>query len=339
MPRLLIDGTPVIKNPKGVGRYAYNLCLQLSKRLPEDWSLQILVNRENVGVFPENLRAELIPVAQVSELARAFLTIPKQVKRLKPQMLLKTNDSAGHVRGTPTVTVCHDIDDLILKAQGGNRGIFRSAVDGCKQYYRRQALQRCDFVVCNCEFTCEAVRSRYNIPHSKTAVAYCAVDPRFQQISQTTDKAAVRGRYGVTNFVLAFSTGDPRENSRRYPALAARMAALGINTCLLVAGLRKNEPYAIGLRTEFIRLGLSEGQHFILENFLGEDRLRGMAALSTAAHFYLALSLHESFAMQLIEAMPCGTTCVTSPQGALGEVGGRHVLLVNAANVGESDGA
>jgi glycosyltransferase involved in cell wall biosynthesis len=335
MPRLLIDGTPVIKNPKGVGRYAYNLCLQLSKRLPGDWLLQILVDRENVSVFPETLRAELIPVEPVSELARAFLTIPKQVKRLNPQVLLKTNDSAGHVRGTPTVTVCHDIDDLILKAQGGNRGVFRSAVDSCKQYYRRQALQRSDFVVCNSEFTREAVWSRYNIPHSKTAVAYCAVDPRFHQISQTTDKAAVRGRYGVTNFILAFSTGDPRENSRCYPALAARMAALGINTCLLVAGLRKSEPYAIGLRTEFIRLGLSEGQHFILEDFLGEDRFRDLAELYTAADFYLELSLHEGFGMQLIEAMACGTTCVSSPRGALAEVGGGHVLLVNPTNVDE----
>jgi glycosyltransferase involved in cell wall biosynthesis len=335
MPRLLIDGTPVIKNPKGVGRYAYNLCLQLSKRLPDDWLLQILVNRENVRVFPENLRAELIPVEQASELARAFLVIPKYVKRLKPQVLLKSNDSAGHVRGTPTVTVCHDIDDLILKAQGGNRGLFRSAVDSCKHYYRRQALQRSDFVVCNSEFTREAVRSRYNVPHSKTAVAYCAVDPRFHQISQTTDKAAVRGRYGVTNFVLAFSTGDPRENSRCYPALAARMAALEVNTCLLVAGVTPDALYAIELRAEFNRLGLVEGRHFIFEDFLGEDRFRDLAELYSAADFYLELSLHEGFGMQLIEAMACGTTCVSSPRGALAEVGDGHVLLVNPTNVDE----
>src|SRR5260370_2399901 len=105
MPRLLIDGTPVIPNPKGVGRYAYNLCLQLSKRLPEDWSLQILVNRGSVSVFPEELRAQLIPLEPVSELARAFLVIPNQVHHLNSQLLLNTTDSPVHVRPAPPHTI------------------------------------------------------------------------------------------------------------------------------------------------------------------------------------------------------------------------------------------
>ena len=335
MPRLLIDGTPVVPNPKGVGRYAYNLCLQLAKRLPEDWSLKILVNRGSVSVFPEELQAQLIPVEPVSELATAFLVIPKQVDQLKSQVLLKTVDSAGHVRRVPTVTICHDIDDFIVEAQGGSRSLFRSALDACKRHYRRQALQRSDFVVCNSIFTREAVREQYGIEHSKTAVAYCAVDPRFYKISSATDQAAVRRRYLVTRYVLAFATGDPRENSRCYPALAARMAALGLNTCLLIAGIKRGAPYANALKAEFIRLELIEGQHFVFEDFLGEDRFQDLAELYTAADFYLELSLHEGFGMQLIEAMACGTTCISSPRGALAEIGDRFVLPVDPTNVDE----
>jgi glycosyltransferase involved in cell wall biosynthesis len=333
MPRLLIDGTAVVPNPKGVGRYAYNLCLQLSKRLPEDWSLQILVNRESVSVFPLELRAELIPVEQVSELAMAFFVIPKQLDRLKSQMLLKTNDSAGHVRRIPTVTVCHDIDDLIVAAQGESRSLFRSALDTCKRYYRRQALQRSDFVVCNSEFTRGAVQAQYGIQHSKTAVAYCAVDARFPKIASATDQVAVRRRYSVPSYVLVFATGDPRENSRCYPALTARMVELGLNTCLLIAGIRHGALYANTLKTEFTRLGLIEGRHFIFEGFLGKDRFRDLAELYTAADFYLELSLHEGFGMQLIEAMACGTTCISSPRGALAEIGNKFVFLVDPTSV------
>jgi len=161
------------------------------------------------------------------------------------------------------------------------------------------------------------------------------VDPRFHQISQTTDKASVRGRYGVKNFVLVFATGDPRENFRCYPALAARMTALGVNTCLLVAGVKPCAPYAIELKAEFKRLGLVEGGHFIFEDFLGEDRFQDLAELYTTADFYLELSLHEGFGMQLLEAMASGTTCVSSPRGALAEVGDGHVLLVDPTNVDE----
>src|SRR5260370_25696227 len=166
MPRLLIDGTPVIPNPKGVGRYAYNLCLQLARRLPEDWSIQSLVTRGRVSVFPEELRAQLIPVEPVSELARAFLVIPKQVNQLKTQLLLKTDDSAGHVRRVTTVAICHDIDDFILEAQGESRSLFRSSLDTCKRYYRRQSLRWSDFVVCNSKFTREAVQAQYCISHT-----------------------------------------------------------------------------------------------------------------------------------------------------------------------------
>ncbi len=335
MTRLLIDGTPVVPNPKGVGRYAYNLCLQLSKRLPEDWTLEILVHPGSVFVFPEDLRAQLVPVEPVSELAMAFLVIPKQVNRLRSQLLLKTNECAGHVRRIPTVTVCHDVDEFIVAAQGGRHSLLRAAVDTCKGYYRRQALQRSDFVVCNSEFTREAVRTQYDIQPSKTAVAYCAVDPRFFEIASTTDKVAVRRKYGVAGYVLAFATGDPRENSKRYPALAARMAALGLNTCLLIAGIRHGAPYGIELRAECVRLGLIEGRHFVLEEFLGEDRFRDLAELYTAADFYLELSLHEGFGMQLIEAMACGTTCISSPRGALAEIGNRFVLLVDPINIDE----
>lgn len=333
--RLLIDGTPVVPNPKGVGRYAYNLCLQLSKRLPEDWSLKILVHRGSISVFPEDLRAQLIPVEPVSELAMAFLVMPKQVSRLRSQLLLKTNECAGHVRRIPTVTVCHDIDEFIVGAQGGRRSLLRSAIDNCKRYYRRQALQRSDFVVCNSEFTREAVRTQYNIHPSKTAVAYCAVDPRFFEIASTTDKVAVRRRYGITGYVLALATGDARENSKCYPALAARMARMGLNTCLLIAGIRHGAVYGTELRAECVRLGLIEGRDFILEEFLGADRFRDLAELYKAADFYLELSLHEGFGMQLIEAMACGTTCISSPRGALAEIGNRFVLLVDPTNVEE----
>ena len=135
--------------------------------------------------------------------------------------------------------------------------------------------------------------------------------------------------------MLAFATGDPRENSRCYPALAARMAALELNTCLLIAGIRRGAPYANALKAEFIRLELIEGRHFVFEDFLGEDRFQDLAELYTAADFYLELSLHEGFGMQLIEAMACGTTCISSPRGALAEIGDRFALLVDPTNVDE----
>src|SRR5262249_34098932 len=96
---------------------------------------------------------------------------------------------------------------------------------------------------------------------------------------------------------------------------------------------RPTSAYVSELRNRFHELNLIEGKHFILESFLGADCFSDLVALYTAADFYLELSLHEGFGMQLAEAMACGTTCITSPNGALAEVGGGHTTFINPASV------
>ena len=336
MIRLLIDGRPVVRDPKGLGRYAYHICLQLRDRLPGDWSFQVLVHPENVPVFPPGFRAQFVPVPHRSEIAGALLEIPRQIRRLKPQIMLKTDETAAIISGLPTVTVCHDVDELIENAQAVARSPLRRAVDAYRRRLRRQTLQGSDCVVCNSEFIRAAVQSHYGIPSHRTAVAYCALDPRFYNLAAATSPAAVRQRYRVPRFILAFATGEPRENSRRFPPLVAKLAASGVDTCLLVAGIRKHlGSYAAELEAEFLRLGLLPGKHFVFEDFLGGDRFPELVDLYTAADFYLDLSSHEGFGMQLVEAMACGTTCISSPGGALTEVGGDFALFVDPANLNQ----
>ena len=336
MVHLLIDGTPVVRNPKGVGRYAYHTCLQLFARLPEDWSIQIMATPQAPGLFAANCRASFSLTPEGSEIKRALWGVPNQLRRLRPQIFLKTDETSARLIGIPTVTVCHDVDVLIHQAQGVYRSALRRRIDGFVQFLRRQTLRASDCVVCNSEYIREAVHTHYGVAREKTAVGYCAVDPGFYEFSQLTDRAAVCQRYGVTGYVLAFATGDPRENFILYPALAARLRELGIETCLVVGGIRDyRPPYKDQLRADFLALGLVEGRHFIFENFLGSARFRDLVDLYTAADLYVDLSSHEGFGMQLVEAMACGTTCISSRGGAYEEVGDKYVLFVDPTNVNE----
>jgi glycosyltransferase involved in cell wall biosynthesis len=333
MPRLLIDATPILPDGKGVIRYAHQICLQLAQRLPAEWTLQLLITAPGAAVFPPDFRGELILVPQGSEIGMGLFMLPGQVRRLKPEIFLKTNETVGHVRGIPTVTICHDVHEFMVRAQGVGRTFLRRAVDFCKQGLRRRALRNSDIVVCNSEFICRAVDELYGIPAERTAVGYCAVDPRFYEHAACTDRARVLRRYGIDNFILAFATGDPRENYGRYPAVAAKLAEVNVVTCLLVAGIKPGAQHGEELRAEFLRLGLVEGKHFIFEGFLGSERFEDLASLYTAADLYLELSLHEGFGMQLVEAMACGTTCISSPAGALAEIGDKYPLFVDPRNV------
>jgi glycosyltransferase involved in cell wall biosynthesis len=251
------------------------------------------------------------------------------VNKLQPQLLLKTSESAGHISHIPTITICHDIDSLIADAQASKSGFFRHVLNLGKSYLRRRALRASDFVICNSQFVRRAVQEFYGIVGTRTAVAYCGVDPRFYQIAQRTDKHKVRERYGGRNFVLTFATGDTRENYRTLPAVMARLAEGRTAICLLIAGLRRGAAYVADLRDQCRRAGLREGVEFVLEDFFSADRFEAMAELYTSADFYLELSLHEGFGMQLAEAMACGTTCISSQMAALAEVGDRFVIPVN----------
>jgi glycosyltransferase involved in cell wall biosynthesis len=335
MPRLLIDATASLINPKGVGRYAYHLCLQLARRLPADWSMHILVNLGNESVFPKDFRAELVCLRQRSEIENAYMVVPKLARRLRCEILLKTYESAGFVRGLRTVTVCHDIDKLIAQAQGPIHTPFRSALDAYKRLLRRRAMQHSEFVICNSQFTRDGVEREYRIPRNRTAVAYCAVDQGFYDLAPSVNAQAVCEKYGVERFILSFATGDRRENFRILPAVAAECATLGVETCILVAGIRPRGAYVDELRSEFLRRGLSEGKHFMFENFLGTERFPELVKLYSAADYYLELSLHEGFGMQLVEAMACGTTCISSPRGALAEIGGRYVFFADPTKPSE----
>jgi glycosyltransferase involved in cell wall biosynthesis len=87
------------------------------------------------------------------------------------------------------------------------------------------------------------------------------------------------------------------------------------------------------MREHFQKLGLVEGEHFIFESFLDKDRFSDLVGLYTAADFYLELSLHEGFGMQLVEAMACGTTCITSSNGALAEISSSHAIFIDPTSV------
>ena len=67
-----------------------------------------------------------------------------------------------------------------------------------------------------------------------------------------------------------------------------------------------------------------------------DDRIKyELVELYTTADFYLELSGHEGFGMQLAEAMACSTTCISSGAGALAEVGAGFDVQLLSFNVNE----
>jgi len=331
MPRLLIDGRSLTKNPKGVGRYAYQLCCQLDRRLPDNWEIDILVCQHDLPLFPNKFRGKFVSVPPVSELKAGFSVIPRQIKKLGSQILLRPGEGIGTNYGIPQLAICHDINDWIIAAQesqGQRRTYYRTIIDKIKNYCIKRSLQESEFVLCNSTFIREAASSYYCVDHEKTKIAYCGVDERFYTLSQSVDKRSVLKKYGVSNYILCFATGDYRENFMLLPEIIKKVNKKNTTATFIIAGTNKNAEYTRKLVSLLAQLNLQEGSDYILEGFLGDAQFNLLVELYTAADFYLELSLHEGFGMQVVEAMACGTHCISSAKGALKEVTGGFAKLI-----------
>ena len=339
MPKLLIEALSIEENSKGVGKYSYQLCLQLIKRMPSNWDIYILHNTEFIPSFPDSTsRVKLIPTSATSELDLGLRVVQRMINKFGIDILLRPRDSVGKDYGLPTVTICHDINELITNSQDKVIGLRRYALNFIKEYFRVRAMRRSDHVVCNSEFTQAAVYKYYGIDKPRTSIGYCGIDPRFYTLSIQVNNNLIRERYGVSKFILIFATGDSRENYNILPEIILSLKALGLEPCFIIAGVNHEVPYVRDLNDALSKSGLIYGKNYLFEDFLNESKFVNLVELYTSADFYLELSLHEGFGMQLAEAMSCGTTVISPSHSALSEVASGYsveIFLNSAVDIAQ----
>lgn len=324
---LLIDGTTLHRAAKGVGRYTYHVCRELDERLSTDWLMTIIVFKGRVPTFPAGFRGNFVEIAYKTELELGLIYFPWLIRQLQPSLFIRPRESIGINYSLPTITICHDLNEIIWQHLP-HRPLSRRLFDSGCQALRIYALRNSKLVICNSEFVKSAASEQYRIAKEKIQIGYCGVDERFYQIAPTVSISKVQQHYNNGGYVLTFATGDYRENFIILPTLLERLKLLGYPGSLVIAGVREGTEYASGLFDDFRARNLVRNQDYFVEPFLGEDRFNDLVALYTAADFYLELSLHEGFGMQLAEAMACGTTCLSSGRGALQEVGDQWVVPI-----------
>jgi glycosyltransferase involved in cell wall biosynthesis len=329
MPKLLIDGTALSRVPKGVGRYSYKLIEQLLTRLGGAWSLVVVAFDGDLPEFERSDKLSIVRVPKVSELAKGLVVIPWLIVRSGIDAVLMPMEAVALTVGRPTLAVLHDIDALIVSAGRQRRSVLRRIIHSCQQHFRLRMLRNAVVVICNSAFTAEAAVVRYGIRRDRIAIGYCGVDERFY-----ADDAHIREWCGPARFwqgyVLTIATGDPRERYDLCPAAWAAARAELPRIGLVVAGVRRQQRYAADLKNEFSDRGLVEDRDYTFVDFMGENEFAKLRSLYRHADFYLELSGHEGFGMQLAEAMATGTTCISSGRGALTEIAGGYAVEIDA---------
>lgn len=322
MPRLYMDGSAISLANKGVGRYSYELCRRVIDKLGSEWETDIIVYTADIPKdLKENHKVNLIQIPAMSDLQHNLWWLPQHIRKRKYDLLLKPMESSGINYGVPTVTVCHDVQELIDRAAGLQPLPHRMLIDYIKAKFKSINLRNSDVVVCNSIFTRDAAASWYKFDKAKSVIGYCGVDDRFFESSDEFRAGNKNKQFNLSGFILTFATGDARENYSLLPELLSKMRMHGCNSKLVIAGVREGVDYVNLMESNLRELKLQPDVDYQFIGFIGEDRIDDLVELYTEADFYLELSGHEGFGMQLAEAMACGTTCISSGSGALAEVG------------------
>lgn len=333
MKNILVDCTPINLEIKGVGRYAFNIVSQLiEKNQSSNYKIYAISFYSELSTHFEKGSIETIIIPKTNSYTFEFIKVPRLIRKYNIDLYIKSSDTVGLYYSVPVITVVHDIDDLLIEAQGGNHGIYQKLYYNIRQFFRIYSIRNSYRIICNSEFVKRNVIEKYKVPENKIIIGYCGIDKRFYENSVKIRESLNLKNNAKTGYILTFATGDPRENYNILPQIIYGLKKEYVNAYFIIAGI-KEKGYFFKLKDSLTTLNLIEEIDYEFKSFLGINKIDELIKLYTLADLYLELSLHEGFGMQLAEAMACGTTCISSPNGALSEVGAEYVHFIDPADI------
>ncbi len=246
--------------------------------------------------------------------------LPRAVKRVKPDLLHCTSNTAPLRDVAPLVVTLHDII-FLEKQQTRNKSLYQQL----GRIYRRlvvpRILPRCRRIITVSAFERDRITSALGLPQPQITAIHNGYSERFRPVE---NPASVTKKYLPEERYLFFlGNTDPKKNTPNTLRAYADYVRRSANPLpLLVADLKPETTAAI----------LRENG---LEAIKGMLRTPGyipngdLPAVYSGAAAFLYTSLRESFGIPQLEAMACATPVVTSNTSAIPEVAGEGAILVD----------
>jgi glycosyltransferase involved in cell wall biosynthesis len=296
-PTVVIDADVLGRQRTGDESYVSALLRELPQL---DHGLRLLAVTRRPDLVPGGVEA--VELRARSQVARMAFTLPRLLRRLRPQLVHFQHAVSLGLRAPAVVTV----HDLSFEHHPGLMGLRDRVVFGTAV---PRSARRAARVLAVSERTKQDLIERYGVPEWKVVVTPNGVDPAFRPEGPRAEGPA---------YALFVGTLQPRKDPE------AAIEALGLlngDLRLVLAGPDKGGgPQA---RETASRLGLDSRVEF--RGHVDRDEL---AALYRGAACLVLPSRWEGFGLPIVEAMASGTPVVASRVGAIPEVAGEAAVLV-----------
>jgi glycosyltransferase involved in cell wall biosynthesis len=249
----------------------------------------------------------------------------RQVKKVKPDLLHCTANTAPLGLNVPLIVTIHDI---IYLEQVDFRG---NAYQNLGNLYRRiivpQIAKKAKLILTVSEFEKQNIVKRLQLPDEKVKVLYNGVGVQFNNQYSKNEIEEFRRQYSLPEeFIMFLGNTAPKKNTLNVIKAYVDFCDQTQSSISLVL---------LDFKKESVKKLLEErGQSRFLSQFVfpGYVPYSQIPLMYNAATLFLYPSLRESFGLPILEAMACGVPVITSNTSSMPEVAGDAAEIIDPFN-------
>jgi glycosyltransferase involved in cell wall biosynthesis len=253
------------------------------------------------------------------------VSLPSAIKKVKPDLLHCTANTAPVYCPVPLVLTVHDV---IYLEETNFKG---SAYQNFGNIYRRIVvpfgIRKARKIITVTEYERTVIAEVCKIDPAKIAVIHNGVDGRFHPGLPADELDNFRKEYHLPeNFILCLGNTAPKKNTAGVIKAYVHYCSINNNPLPIVISDFHIEPVKRMLK-EIGRPELISNFH--LPGYVSTEK---MPLLYNCSSVFLYPSLRESFGLPVLEGLACGIPVIASDIPAIREVAGDAATLVDPEN-------
>lgn len=280
----------------------------------------ILVSPGEDRCLQESLNMHIIEIKTPSYPLWEQIGLPAVLKKIKPDLLHCTSNTAPIFCDLPLILTLHDIIFLENK-QGKNQSFYQNLGRQYRRYVVPRILSKCKRIVTVSNFECQHISQGLRLGKDMiTAVynGYCSYFKPIDTYYSVTNKYIKAPRY-----LFFLGNTDPKKNT---------LGVLKAYSIYLKESKEKLPLLIVDLKETLIDEYLEQSNLKHIKKMLyypGYIPNIELPAIYSGASVFIYTSLRESFGIPILEAMACGTPVVTSNVSAMPEIAGENGILTD----------
>lgn len=251
------------------------------------------------------------------------VALPRAVKKIMPDLLHCTSNTAPLQCPVPLILTLHDI--IYLEKRHSSSFTWYQEMGW---FYRRMVVPRvlanCEKIITVSQFERERILDVLHLPKEQLVAVYNGFNSHFHV--QPKAPEITRKYIDADNYLFFLGNTDPKKNTPR---------VLKAYSDYLKQSTQKLPLLIADLKGDVIDRILEEENITEIKSYIhapGYIANTDLVALYCGAFAFLYPSLRESFGIPMLEAMACGTPIIAGNTSAMPEIAGEGALLADPFN-------